>query len=251
MQITELAAKVQTLGLSDKEAKVYVASLFLGPASVQKIAEQADINRATAYVILDQLASLGLVAQSTEGKKTVFVAEGPEMLQRLFDHQLQAIEERRKELDLILPELQQNQRAETSNSPVVRFYKGRDGVDNMIREQRRHASPNTEAYGLVNFDEVEKIVPEIFKTNTKSRVKKNLSSKIIYSYRKDIPSDPQLLRETQKISKPIMADITLYEDSAAFCTYAGRNSVGVIIDSAEIVGALRQLYELAWGNAQQ
>src|SRR5476649_337526 len=110
MQITELAAKVQALGLSDKEAKVYVAALFLGPAPVQKIAEQAEVNRATAYVILSQLADLGLVSQSTEGKKTVFVAEGPEALTHLFDRQIEQVEERRKDLETLLPELQQNQR---------------------------------------------------------------------------------------------------------------------------------------------
>ncbi len=246
MQITELAAKVQALGLSDKEAKVYVASLFLGPSSVQKIAEQAEINRATAYVILDQLAELGLVAQSAEGKKTVYVAEGPETLQRLFDQQAEALNARRKELDTLLPELQQAQRAEVKAAPIVRFYKGLEGVATIVQEQQRMARPGSETYGLSNYDQIDKIVPGSLKNNPKARLKKKISSKLIYSYRKNIPTDPNLLRQTLKIEQSVLADVILYENSASFCTYAGRDSLGVVIESHEIVGALRQLFELAW-----
>ncbi len=250
MQITELAAKVQALGLSDKEAKVYVASLFLGPAPVQKIAEQAEVNRATAYVILDQLADLGLVSQSTEGKKTVFVAEGPEALRHLFDRQIEQVEERRKDLDVLLPELVQNQRSEKSAAPVVRVYKGREGVEAIGREFNRKTKPGSQGYGFVNYDEVEKIAPDILKRSPKARLKKQVSSKIIYSYRKAVPSDPKLLRQTVKINEPVKADISMRDDMVAFSTYAGKNSIGVVIESPEIVGALKQLFELSWKSNQ-
>ncbi|HSX14429.1 MAG TPA: helix-turn-helix domain-containing protein [Candidatus Saccharimonadales bacterium] len=250
MQITELAAKVQTLGLSDKEAKVYVAALFLGPASVQKIAQQADVNRATAYVILDQLAELGLVAQSTEGKKTVFVAEGPDMLERLFERQMEQVEERRKELQALLPELEQTNRTQSSSAPIVRFYKGKEGVEAVGREFSRKSTPGSVSYGLVNYDEVDKISPSILKTTPKQRLKKKISSKIIYSYRKTVPSDPKLLRQTIKIDEPVKADISLRNDQAAFSTYAGKDTISVLIESREIVGALKQLFELAWDKNQ-
>jgi sugar-specific transcriptional regulator TrmB len=251
MQITELAAKVQTLGLSEKEARVYVAALFLGPSPVQKIAQQADVNRATAYVILEQLGELGLVAQSTEGKKTVFVAEGPETLKRLFERQIAEVETRRHELEDILPELQGIQRAETNRAPIVRFYKGQDGVANMANELHRKARPGSEGYGFVNYDEVDKINSDALKSNSQRRAKKQNSSKIIYSYHKEVPSDPKLRRQTVKVKDPIKADISLREGIAVFSTYAGKDTLGVVIESDEIAGALRQLYELAWNNLQK
>lgn len=252
MQITELAAKIQSLGLADKEAKVYVAALFLGPASVQKIAGQADINRATTYTILDQLAELGLVSQSHEGKKTVYVAESPEALERLFDRQRDEIEARHKELIDLLPELKQTQRATDGvDAPVVRFYKGREGVSALVSEIQRKSARNVEGYALVNYDEVEKILPGIFKTNPSQRVKKKIASKIFYSYRKEVPSDPKLLRETIKISQSVKADIALFENAASLCTYAGKDSIGILIESPEIVGALRQIFEIAWESNQK
>jgi sugar-specific transcriptional regulator TrmB len=250
VQITELAAKVQALGLSDKEAKVYVAALFLGPAPVQKIAEQADVNRATVYVILDQLADLGLVSQSTEGKKTVFVAEGPEALSHLFDRQIEQVAERRKDLEVLLPDLQQNQRAESGAAPMVRFYKGKEGIDALTRELNRRTHSGSTSYTLVNYDEVEKVIPDIFKSRPQARLKKHIASHIIYSYRKEVPSDPRILRQTKRSNDPIKADITLRDDIAAFSTYAGKKSIGVVVESPEIVGALRQLFEMAWDDQQ-
>lgn len=249
MQITELAGKLQSLGLNDKEAKVYVAGLFLGPAPVQKIAEQAGINRATTYVILDQLAELGLVSQSTEDKKTVFITEGPEALGRLFDRQKELIVQRSQELKELMPELDQAQRKESGSAPVVRFYKGTDGIRSMSGALRRKAKPNTVVYGMTNVDEVKKIFPAIMKENPQFRLKKKLASKSFhYSVEGELQSDEKLLRETVRVDTPIMADINLYDDSATFLSYRGKDSVGIIMESPEIVGALRQLFELAWEN---
>ncbi len=248
MQITELAAKLQSLGLSDKEAKVYVASLFLGPAAVQKIAEQAGVNRATAYVILDQLGEIGLVSQSTEDKKTVFVPEGPEALDRWIDSQEELVKGRRNELKSLLPELKQSARADTEDAPVVRFYKGAEGSRAVTDYARKKAKPGTEIYSLTNVDEIERKLPGHLGSNPSHRVKKKISSKVIYSYVGDVPSDPKLLRQTYKIGQPVIADIDLYDDRASLETYGEKNSVSILIESKEIVGALRQLFELAWKN---
>jgi sugar-specific transcriptional regulator TrmB len=48
----ELIGQIEELGLSNKEARVYVANLMLGPAGVQQIADASGIKRVTTYVIL-------------------------------------------------------------------------------------------------------------------------------------------------------------------------------------------------------
>ena len=251
MQITELAAKVQSLGLNDKEARVYVAALFLGPSPVQKIAEQADINRATAYVILDQLADLGLVSQSTEGKKTVFVAEPPEALERVFDRQKEIIEDRRKELKQLLPELKEADRVTSStDAPVVRFYKGKEGISAISADMRRKARRGSTIYAMSNYDEVVKVFPDVFKSSPNTRLKKKLSSNLLYSYSEEVKSDKALLREAKRFPEKIKADINLYEDRAALLSYSdnAKDLTGIVIESPAIVGALRQLFEQAWSN---
>ena len=251
MQVEQLAAKVEALGLTDKESRVYVANLFLGPAPVQKIAEQAGINRATTYVILDQLAALGLVTQSVD-KKSHYVAESPESLDRLFSLQKQTIEQRQKELRALLPQLQQLERSTAADAPIVRFYKGLEGTKSISDYLRRTAKPKSTIYGFSNVDEILKIFPSITKENPKNRIKKKLASNLIYSWQDgELGSGPKVLRQSIKLNKPIAADITLYEEKCTLMTYEGENSIGVVIESKEIVRALRQLFELAWAEVSK
>ncbi len=253
MQITELAAKLQSVGLTDKQARVYVSALFLGASSAQKIAQQAEVNRATTYVILDELAEMGLVSQSTEDKKTVFVAEPPEALGRYLEAQKASLETKKAELKDLLPELKQSSRAEADEAPVVRFYRGLEGINTTAADARRKARPGSVMYTMSNYDEVVKFFPDVFKTGPKNRLKKKISSKVIYSYSSTLPSDPALKRETLRIPEPIKADVTLYEDRAHLVTYGqdGAQLTGVIIESKDIVGVLRQLFEMAWSKQKK
>jgi len=250
MQIVELAAKLQSVGFTDKQAKVYVAALFLGPSAVQKISEQADINRATAYVILDELANMGLVSESTQGKKTVFVAEPPAAIDRYLEAQAKALSVKKDELKSLLPGLNEMSRStDGDEAPVVRFYKGEDGAHAIHAHYRRKAKPNSLMYGVTNIDEVHKLFPDILSENPKRRLKKKLASKLIYSFSEgEVKSDRLQLRETRKVDFPIGADINLYDNAATISTYKGKDSVGIVVESKEIAGVLRQLFEMAWDN---
>lgn len=248
MQIEELAAKLQEIGLTDKQARVYVSGLFLGPAAVQKIAQQAGINRATAYVILDELADMGLVSQSIEGKKTVYMTEGPEALSRLLQQERQLVEQRQAELKNVAAELKSMERSETGKAPVVRFYKGREGIAEISAENRRKARVGSVIYAMSDYDSVTRVFPDVFQTSPNARLKKKLASKLLYSYSKELPEAS--LRETKRLPQAAKADISIYEDRASLMTYSQDpdNLTGIVIESPEIVGALRQIFELAWDN---
>ena len=253
MQIVELAAKLQSVGFTNKQAKVYVAALFLGPSAVQKIAEQAEINRATAYVILDELAKMGLVSESTQGKKTVFVAEPPTSIDRYLDDQSKALVSKKDELKNLLPGLNEMSRStDGTEVPVVRFYKGKKGIMQTSSESRRKAKAGDEVYGIANVDEVEAIFPGHTDENAVLRVRKKLSSKVLYySVSQPLPSSKKISRKTKRIKTPVMADITLYPSRATLVTYAGEDSTGIVIENKQIVETLRVVFELAWQNYQE
>lgn len=244
MQILELASKLQSVGLTDKHAKVYVAGLFLGSSSVQKIAQQADVNRATAYVILDELEEMGLVSESTEGKKTVYVAEPPEAIDRMLDSMQKGIQARKDELKDLMPQLKNTARAEGSETPVVRFYKGEKGSEELSRYLLRKAKKGDEIYCLYDIDEDDKVNHGI---TPNARVKKGIKAKLLYhSDVRELTNDKKWLRESKRINRDIPAEINLYTDKASLITYDGKNTVGVLIESRQIVKALRQLFEEAF-----
>ena len=70
-RMDELKKELEHLGLSDKEARVYLAALEMGPSPVQDISHKAHVNRATTYVMIESLAARGLMSTFQKGKKRI------------------------------------------------------------------------------------------------------------------------------------------------------------------------------------
>ena len=248
MQLQKLSQQLQAIGLSDKQSKVYVASLFLGSGSAQKIAEQADLNRPTTYDVLEELAKMGLITRSIQNTKTVFIPAGGAALERLVAQQAEAVERRRRDLATLLPQLEAIERLEAASQPLVRFVRGKEGVDGIFAYALRKARPGSELLCMINLDEVLKVYPDYPHYNLSARLAKKISSKQFYSSGKRTTlSGPKFLKETLRLAEPIDADITLYEDKAVLLSYKD-NWTGIIIESKDIVEMLRQLFHMAWKN---
>src|SRR3989344_5384738 len=101
----DMLQQLTSLGLSENEAKVYMAMLELGPATVLEISAKAGVNRPTTYVQIESLKKMGLVSTQIKGKKQLFIAESPDQLESVFKQKRKAIEKKKKELHKLLPEL--------------------------------------------------------------------------------------------------------------------------------------------------
>jgi sugar-specific transcriptional regulator TrmB len=62
----------EQLGLSHREVILYRTLLTLGPSSIRNIAEQAGINRGTAYECLKEMQLKGIVTYLPKGKRRYF-----------------------------------------------------------------------------------------------------------------------------------------------------------------------------------
>lgn len=118
---------LQEIGLSDKEAAVYLALLATDNSSVIELANKTKIKRPTVYVILENLSKKGLVSETTVSKKTHYQAEPPERLETFTERQKITLDERAKRLKDIIPQIKSVQR-ESGERPVVRFFEGREGT---------------------------------------------------------------------------------------------------------------------------
>ena len=249
MQILQLASKLQSVGLSDKQARVYVTALFLGPSAVQKIAAEADINRAITYVILYELQNLGLVTESIRGKKTVFVAEPAESIEKHIEAQEKSLQAKRAELNALMPKLREVTRSSTGDDvPSVRFYSGKLESEEIQKAFIRKAKPGSTIYQITNIDETLKRSPDYLEKDLSSSQSKNLTTKLLYSYSGgDIVSTSKYLRKTKKINEAVNTDITIYEDGVVVSNYDNENS-GVLIESTKLASSMKQLFELAWNG---
>ncbi|HBH46244.1 MAG TPA: hypothetical protein DDX47_02665, partial [Candidatus Jacksonbacteria bacterium] len=117
---------LQQFGLTDKEARVYLATLELGSASVAKIADKAGLPRPTCYDILASLIRQGIAASFRKKQIRYFSVDDPKRV-------ITIAEERVKSLQEVLPQLEAVYGL-ARERPTVRFYQGKPGMKQIFEE---------------------------------------------------------------------------------------------------------------------
>ncbi len=124
--------ELQKLGLTEHESKVYLAALSLGPSSALQLADHTGIKRPTVYLAAKNLTKQGLMHQ-TLGKKSLFVAEKPQKLEKLNKRLRRQVIDAEILLENILPGLIKLPK-QYNEEPKVNFYSGMEGLKNVALE---------------------------------------------------------------------------------------------------------------------
>lgn len=242
--------ELQNLGLSEKEAKVYTTALELGPDTVQNIAKSSGINRATTYVQISSLKQKGLMSEFEKGKKTFYVAESPNRLKNLLSHIEKELELKKSEANSVIPALVSVFEG-MGERPRVRFFEGLEGARAM--HQDLLTTKNKITQGFLYLDDLFNSFPEYQKEFTDYRIKKKITSHIIYTQksgpRKDAVDKKQLriAKFIEQKKFPISAIITLYDDKVAISTYKA-SPMGVIIQNKHINETVKAIFYWMWEN---
>ncbi len=242
--------ELQNLGLSEKESKVYLAALELGPETVQNIARKAEINRTTAYLQIELLKQKGLVSEFDKGKKTFYTAESPERVLNLLNNFQQELEFKKSEVMRILPALN-DLFAGAGEKPKVRFFEGIEGVRAMQNDFLAVRDKKLESF--TNLDKFFELFPKNEDEYTKQRIARGIKAFVIYT-RKEGPvedaTSEKKLREAKHLNQgtfPMSADVTIFDDKVALITYKAK-PVSVIIDHADIASAMRAIFYSVWDS---
>jgi sugar-specific transcriptional regulator TrmB len=258
MNEQELISHIEELGLSNKEARVYVASLIVGPSAVQRIAEQSGIKRVTTYVILESLVGLGLVSQSIKGKKTYFIAEEPSNLHRLIERREQELSEQKINFDQILPELN-GLKSTPKEAPNVKFYDSIDGIRTIMNEfpQKVKQSNTDFVYSFSNLDQFYGFFPEFESRGANpDRVRSGVPSRSIYTSTQGpilAGSDKANNRQSRWLPMdkyPVSGDFTVAGEFIIMMSLAGSAPMGITITSRDLAQGLQALFQIAWDAAE-
>jgi len=235
-----------SLGLAESEAKIYLASLSLGPTSVQEIARKAGISRTASYDAIENLKERGLMSTYDRDKKKYFAAEEPEGLVAHFKDSVNIMVSQIDSLKEKLPELKMQAGGE---KPKVRFYEGKDAL-----------------YAL--FQDVQKVSPEfMYEVTNINDVYTMLDSKILDDARKVVDPNKTKMKilhrgQTRKVRSSktefcelapelgdFHGDIWIYENRVAFVTFVGK-IMCVIIENEAFAQTAQVLFKAAWDISQ-
>lgn len=246
-----LKKSLQYIGFSEKEVLVYLSLLELGKGTVAEISRRAGINRPTGYHILAALEARELVKVSGKEPKQEYVAESPDLIEKML---LSKIEEEKKFLNearKIIPELKSMRNV--SDRPKVLFYEGREGVEKVYEDTLTAHEP-IRAYASV--ENMHRGLPGYFPDYYHRRAGSGIAIRAIVP---DSPTgrerkslDKEEMRETALV--PVRAfdfipEINIYDNKVMIASW--REKLGIIIESAEIAEAMKKIYELAWTEAKR
>src|SRR5437588_8862117 len=239
--------------LSEIEAKLYLALLETGPATIRDLAERINIKRTTGYFHIDLLIEKGLVMKLVkDSQKRVAVYPPEESLKNLVERNLQKAEQLNKNFpDIIqtiqttLPQLKDISEAE------IRYYKGKNGVRKIYEE----ALKANELRSYVKIVDTGGIFPNnvdlfnnAFKRNPNLTIKE-----ILYDSPLAKEQAPQLLSKNNRYAykfipndtKLSSEDTILYDGKVAIVNYSGDIS-SVILKSMDHYRNSIALFDFIW-----
>lgn len=168
------------IGLSNGEAKVYLALLKLGSTIVSKLKEETELHRTTIYDFLEKLLNKGLVSYVITNNVKYYSAADPDKLVEFIKEK----EEKIKEVMPRLKELSDFKKTETK----VEVYKGKEGYKTFLNDVIK-TKKDIIAFGIDESLFKEKfpiILEQYFKKEAEAGIKERLltSEKVRYIYKK-------------------------------------------------------------------
>ena len=236
----ELLKKLEKIGLSTGESKIYLALLRCGSVPVRKLKEETNLHRTTIYDFLEKLLNKGLITFVKRGKINYYNATNPEKL-------IDMLAEKQSVVNEILPLLKQCS-LEQEHEISVEVFKGKEGIKTILNDILRTGKD----YVILGVDErmfQEKLgsfMDTFFRKEKEKGFKERIltSNEVTFTY----PYETAFYRYLPK------------ESFNPTPTYIWANNVGIVIweplsvikiKSAALADSYSKYYEILWNTAQK
>ncbi len=125
--MTNVVSHLMKLGLTEYEAKAYIAAVALGEGTIKDISEESKVPRSRAYDVMERLVQKGLVEVGSSSPRCYRANEPTIASNHLLDDMKRANEEAIKELSKI------GHKAETQENPIWTV-RGEWAIDHRVGE---------------------------------------------------------------------------------------------------------------------
>jgi len=262
-----LESLIGKLGLTENQAKIYMALIEDGPTLVSEIAQKSDINRTTCYDVLEKLVGYGLVSYASgEGSKKRYVAESPACLVGYLDRKKRIYQNRLDDLKEKLPELLALYKR--TERPVVKFLEGDEAVETFLNNSADETvfipeKDRPEVLTITDLDawdtpDLSRIVKRYFKRIAKYKYPERM---LIMPTKKSlnwVNDYPALIKEKMQIRllpenrfNFFFTEVNIIDNQVWFMTLEKSDRVVVEITSRHLANTLRILFEMAWETAER
>lgn len=237
-------------GLSDKEAKMYLAILKLEIATVNEAAETAGINRSSAYVVLESLKDKGLVFCSQDKKIQQYLATDPSLLLQKATDEAQRQKDIKEKISEIIPELKALHK-DSKQKPKVMVFEGEKGTINALslsldsKEKVMRVLSSSEQVSDLMIDYTIKRFNKgikMFGIHPDGPIARSLIEKAPKNF------DENLLLPANKYK--ISADIAIFDDKIGYISNK-QKGISFIIENKDMAEVMKTIFDLAWQEVKR
>ncbi|MBI5803423.1 hypothetical protein HY448_01940 [Candidatus Pacearchaeota archaeon] len=247
--MNELLKSLSKFGLSEKEAKVYLASLEIADATASDISIKSNLPRTLVYDILERLIERGLVSYSIKSNKKHFLAVHPKKFLTILRDKETAISSVMSELELIY-------KKEGTKRPKVEIYEGKEGMKTIMEDILRSRVKEFLAYGSSRSSY--EIIPAFMGDWHKRRINRKVVMKVIYNNTKQSREKIKIFKSTLNYTKYKFMPIELesptatiiYSDKVVLQSWT-KEPFAVIIKSKEMAENQKRYFEELWKIAKK
>ena len=235
------------LGLKDHEAKVYLACLELGQATVGKIAEQSQVQRTFVYDILADLEERAIVSVVEIRSVKHFSAISAEQLK---NRQLEKFEK----FAGLIPDFKAFEKT-VGDRPRVKFFEGPEGIKSALYDTLNQPDGNkilAYATGEGFYDSEPAFIADYLRKRIKKKIKVQAIGPDNPINRDYLAHDKEQLRQTILVPQdkfPFTNEIDIYGNKLLILSLQGE-LLAVIIESESVAKTQRAIFELAWLGAK-
>ena len=235
---------LQTLGITEDEARTYLALLKIGGGNAIALAKEVNVKRTTIYPILKSLHEKGFASTYFHKSKRLYRAEKPDKVAGQYEKRLEGFE-------AIIPELKTIEKQTVSTiglrfietkQELERFY---TGILVEYKGKSYSAIGSATAWEGIN--------PEFFQKYREDRANSKIKTRILLSADSvdASPSDEKLLRDVRILPKNHTFKSTMdVFDNKILIVNPDQTALAVVIEVPSMVDIFKEMFEMLWEKAE-
>ncbi len=226
--------KLQHIGLTLTEAKLYVMLLELGKAQAGILSRKTGIHRRSVYDALERLIEKGLVSYIKENDKRFYLPTDPKRVQEM-------IEDQKKQIDEIFPGLQARFLEQAAKQETL-FYRGTEGIKTIFEDQIREGK---DVYIIGASHQAKELLKFYIPHYTDKRIKKKVKLHALYAGERHSATIPLAEIRYLPASFASLVSTSIYGDKVAITVWM-QEPVAILIKQPEVAKAFKNYFELLW-----
>lgn len=248
------------IGLTNNEAKCYLALLKFGSLTIQELSAKTGIHRVNLYSVIQGLETKGTVSFTVKGKyRKQIVPTNPRSLIELIHKKQRVLKKAELKFTDIIPELSGMMR-QAKEQTSIRYFEGLEGAKQVFNDTLTAVG---DLKGFSNAEFLSEYIPEDWLNDYRRRKSElGLTGRFIAP---DTPKVKNYIRDKYRKfgleNAPevkvlpaemftVFAEMDLFDNKVAIISLSQEEKMGIIIESKIVYNSLSSIFDVMWGMAK-